>query len=70
MVRYKALKRTLVLDLDGDEITAANAASLSGKLCQMASGAIYTEDKSWIGACDDQTGSRDEPVRDGPLQGP
>lgn len=48
MDRYKALKRTLVLDLDGDEITAANAASLSGKLCQMASGAIYTEDKSWI----------------------
>ncbi len=48
MNRYKALKRTLVLDLDGDEITAANAASLSGKLCQMASGAIYTEDKSWI----------------------
>lgn len=48
MNRYKALKRTLALDLDGDEITAANAASLSGKLCQMASGAIYTEDKSWI----------------------
>ena len=48
MDRYKALKRTLVLDLDGDEITAANVASLSGKLCQMASGAIYTEDKSWI----------------------
>lgn len=45
---YKQLKSDLVLDLDGSEITAANAASLSSKLCQMASGAIYTEDKNWI----------------------
>lgn len=48
METYQQLKKNLVLDLKGQEITAANAASLSSKLCQLASGAIYTEDKNWI----------------------
>ena len=42
--RYDDLKSNLVLQLPDGEITAANAASLSGKLCQMANGAIYTDD--------------------------
>jgi len=42
--RYDELKNDLVLTLDGGEITAANAASLSGKLSQMANGAIYDDD--------------------------
>lgn len=42
--RYEKLKQELVLQLPDGEITAANAAALSGKLCQMANGAIYTED--------------------------
>ena len=42
--RYEELKKDLVLQLPDGEITAANAAALSGKLCQMANGAIYTED--------------------------
>ena len=33
-----------MLQLPGGEVTAANAASLSGKLSQMANGAIYTDD--------------------------
>ena len=41
---YEQMKRDLVLDLPGGEITAANAAALAGKLCQMANGAIYDED--------------------------
>ena len=41
---YKQMKKDLVLGLEGGEITAANAASLSGKLCQMANGAVYTDD--------------------------
>lgn len=41
--RYVALKQGLVLRLPGGEITAANAASLSGKLSQMANGAVYTD---------------------------
>ena len=42
--RYDELKTQLVLDMPDGEITAANAASLSNKLCQMASGAIYNDD--------------------------
>ena len=40
---YTELKRELVLTLGDGEITAANAASLSGKLSQMANGAIYDD---------------------------
>ena len=39
-------KVQLVLQLPGGEITAANAASLSGKLSQLANGAIYDDDGS------------------------
>ena len=42
---YKSMKEDLVFTLKGEEIDAANAAALSGKLCQMANGAIYGEDK-------------------------
>ena len=41
--RYADLKNDLVLQLPDGDITAANAASLSGKLSQMANGAIYTD---------------------------
>lgn len=41
--RYTALKQELVLTLGDGEITASNAASLSGKLSQMANGAIYDD---------------------------
>ena len=40
---YEDLKRELVLTIPGGEITAANAASLSGKLSQLANGAIYDD---------------------------
>lgn len=40
---YEKLKRELVLSLGDGEITASNAASLSGKLSQMANGAIYDD---------------------------
>lgn len=43
---YEGMKNDLVLPyMDEDEITAANAAALSGKLCQMANGAVYTDSK-------------------------
>lgn len=41
--RYAELKEELVLQLSDGEVTAANAASLSGKLSQMANGAVYTD---------------------------
>lgn len=46
--KYKELKDNMVLQLSDDEITATNAASLSNKLCQMANGAIYDDDKAVI----------------------
>ncbi len=41
--KYEGLKKDLILQLPDGDITAANAASLSGKLCQMANGAVYTD---------------------------
>lgn len=40
---YTKLKRDLVLSLPDGEVTAANAASLSGKLSQMSNGAVYSD---------------------------
>lgn len=45
---YTTLKKELVLSIPDGEITAANAASLSNKLSQMANGAIYLEDKEFV----------------------
>jgi len=44
--RYDELKQDLVLQLAEGEVTAANAAALSNKLCQMANGAVYDDDGS------------------------
>lgn len=44
--KYGDMKAELVLALPEGEITAANAASLSGKLSQMANGAVYADDES------------------------
>lgn len=46
--RYEELKRDLVLQLPGGDITAANAAALSGKLSQMANGAVYSDTQEII----------------------
>lgn len=43
---YDTMKRDLVLSLEGREIDALNAASLSNKLLQMANGAVYADDGS------------------------
>lgn len=45
---YDELKKSLVLELPGGEVTSANAASLTLKLSQMANGAIYTDDKNVV----------------------
>lgn len=41
--KYEELEDTYVLQMAKGEVTAANAASLSGKLLQLANGAIYTD---------------------------
>lgn len=45
---YDTMKRELVLSLEGQEIDALNAASLSNKLLQMANGAVYADDGSVV----------------------
>lgn len=46
---YQEMKKELVLSYtDEKEVTAANAAALSGKLCQMSNGALYTDEKEVI----------------------
>ena len=45
--KYDSLKKDLILQLPGGEVTAANAAALSGKLSQLANGAVYSDDGSY-----------------------
>ncbi|GFH40251.1 DEAD/DEAH box helicase [Lactococcus insecticola] len=45
---YNEFKEQLVVELGDTEIDAANAAVLSGKLLQMANGAVYDEDNESI----------------------
>ena len=45
---YDTMKRDLILSLEGQEIDAGSAASLSNKLLQMANGAVYTDDGSVV----------------------
>lgn len=42
---YDELRQEMVVSLEDEEIDAVNAAALSGKLLQMANGAIYNEEK-------------------------
>ena len=42
---YDDMKKQLLVEVDGEEIDAANAAVLSGKLLQMANGAIYNDER-------------------------
>ena len=45
--QYESMKKDLILPyLENETITAANAAALSGKLCQMANGAVYSDEGS------------------------
>ena len=45
---YDTLREQMVVSLKGEKVDAANAAVLSGKLLQMANGAIYGEDGNMI----------------------
>ena len=42
---YQKFERDLLIELDGDTVTAQTAGVLTGKLLQFCSGAIYNEDK-------------------------
>jgi len=44
---YDTLKRDYVITIQQDDITAVNAAVLTGKLLQVANGALYHDDKTY-----------------------
>lgn len=47
MKQYLDFERQQILALEGEEISAVNAAALTGKLLQFANGAVYDDDKNW-----------------------
>ena len=57
---YDELKREMVVSLGEEEIDASNAATLSGKLLQMANGAIYNEEKSVLHIHDRKLGALED----------
>jgi SNF2 family DNA or RNA helicase len=46
MEKYKYLKKEMVSEIDGQQITAVTAAALANKLLQFTSGTLYTEDNN------------------------
>ena len=50
--KYEDMKKELVLALPEGEVTAANAASLSNKLSQMANGAVYADNEDVVSVHD------------------
>lgn len=46
MAKYKNLKKEMVSEIDGQQITAVTAAALANKLLQFTSGTLYTEDNN------------------------
>lgn len=44
---YDSMKKDLVLSLHDGAVTVSNAASLSGKLMQLSSGAVYTDEENF-----------------------
>ena len=61
---YRAFKRSAVLEAGGEEITAANAAVLSGKLKQWCGGAVYDNsgEGHWIEIHDEKLRALDSVV--------
>lgn len=48
MSQYKSLEDQFISQMSSGEIVAANAAVASGKCRQVANGAVYLEDHSWV----------------------
>lgn len=44
---YEEMQRDMLFELKDQTITAANAATVTGKLLQLAQGAVYSEDGKW-----------------------
>jgi len=69
MASYKQLKKSMVTEIDGTQITAVSAAALANKLLQATSGALYDEDGGVVVAHDAKLEALDSIVEQaaGPL---
>jgi SNF2 family DNA or RNA helicase len=67
-LKYKALEKTLLADLDsGENIEAISAASLANKLMQFSNGAVYYDDKrNWAEVHSAKLDALSEIVEDNP----
>ena len=54
MEEYAEFEKELIIQLEDEDITAANSAVLTSKLLQMCNGAIYTEDKEVVEVHDEK----------------
>lgn len=61
---YRWMERDLFVQVDEDELIAANAGVLSGKLLQMANGAVYDEHKDVIPIHDEKVDALQRIVED------
>lgn len=52
--QYKNLEKDLIIELNNEDITATNAAVLTGKLLQLSNGAIYSEDHEVVEVHDEK----------------
>lgn len=48
MDKYRAMEKEALLEIEGKEITAINAATVTNKLLQLANGAVYDEKKEVV----------------------
>ena len=60
--KYDEMRKDLTLQLPDGEITAANAAALSNKLCQMANGAVYTDSDNMVKIHDEKTDALEDVI--------
>ena len=58
--KYEELEKEYVLELGNAELVATSAASLSGKLLQLANGSVYDEDKKVISVHDEKIHALEE----------
>lgn len=47
--KYRELEREKLMELDGEQVTALNAATVYNKLLQMANGSVYSDDGTVVG---------------------
>ncbi|HYD92231.1 MAG TPA: DEAD/DEAH box helicase [Flavobacterium sp.] len=69
MEKYRQFEEELVMEIMDKEVTAANAAVLTGKLLQFSNGAIYDDERAWHKVHDEKLNALEDiiDVANGPV---